>query len=60
MKKLVLNSLVTLVSFGGVFGSTASYAAKEFLNVSYDPTREFYQDIMKILVVWKDQDRTRY
>ncbi len=44
MKKLVLNSLVTLVSFGGVFGSTASYAAKEFLNVSYDPTREFYQE----------------
>ena len=44
MKKLILNSLVILVSFGGVFGSTASYAAKEFLNVSYDPTREFYQE----------------
>lgn len=41
MKKLLLLSTISLI----VTGNT--YAAKEFLNVSYDPTREFYQEYNK-------------
>lgn len=40
MKKMILISLMTLA----VVGSTQTYADKSFLNVSYDPTREFYQE----------------
>ncbi len=46
-KKMQLNQikiglLATLLSF-----SSISFAAKDFLNVSYDPTRELYVDINK-------------
>ncbi|KAF1026769.1 MAG: Sulfate-binding protein [Acinetobacter bereziniae] len=41
MKKLLLLSTISLIAAGNV------YAAKEFLNVSYDPTREFYQEYNK-------------
>ena len=40
MKKILATSI--LVLFGGFAAS--AYAAKDFLNVSYDPTREFYQE----------------
>ncbi|OTG67573.1 sulfate ABC transporter substrate-binding protein [Acinetobacter silvestris] len=43
MNKNILVALIGLVGFGSV----NSYAAKEFLNVSYDPTREFYQEYNK-------------
>ncbi len=41
--KLILTALATTL---GIFSATASYAAKpiELLNVSYDPTRELYQE----------------
>nr|WP_244516060.1 sulfate ABC transporter substrate-binding protein [Acinetobacter marinus] len=32
------------LAFGLSFGATSSLYAKDFLNVSYDPTREFYQE----------------
>lgn len=52
MKKMILASLFSLVGFG----STNSYAAKEFLNVSYDPTREFYQEYnLKFGQYWKQK-----
>lgn len=41
MKKLLLLSAISLIVTGN------AYAAKEFLNVSYDPTREFYQEYNK-------------
>lgn len=41
MKKLLLLTAVSLIATGN------TYAAKEFLNVSYDPTREFYQEYNK-------------
>ncbi len=39
MKKILATSILVLL---GGFAASA-YAAKDFLNVSYDPTREFYQ-----------------
>lgn len=43
MKKIILSSLgLALASVVGM-----SHAAKDFLNVSYDPTREFYQEYNK-------------
>ena len=41
MKKILLLSAISLIAVGN------TYAAKEFLNVSYDPTREFYQEYNK-------------
>jgi len=41
MKKILLLGLIGLASVG------QSFAAKDFLNVSYDPTREFYQEYNK-------------
>lgn len=41
MKKLLFLSAISLIVTGN------AYAAKEFLNVSYDPTREFYQEYNK-------------
>ncbi len=41
MKKRLLLSAISLIAIGN------TYAAKEFLNVSYDPTREFYQEYNK-------------
>ncbi|RZG88720.1 sulfate ABC transporter substrate-binding protein [Acinetobacter sp. WCHAc060033] len=41
MKKLLFLSAISLIAVGN------AYAAKEFLNVSYDPTREFYQEYNK-------------
>ena len=38
MKKIIASALLVLL--GGI--GTQSFAAKDFLNVSYDPTREFY------------------
>lgn len=40
MKKIITSTI--LVSLGG--SAISGYAAKDFLNVSYDPTREFYQE----------------
>ncbi|RKG28994.1 sulfate ABC transporter substrate-binding protein, partial [Acinetobacter tianfuensis] len=39
LKLGLLASVISAVSFGA--------AAKDFLNVSYDPTREFYEDVNK-------------
>ena len=41
MKRILLLSAISLIAIGN------TYAAKEFLNVSYDPTREFYQEYNK-------------
>ena len=41
MKRILLLSAISLIAVGN------TYAAKEFLNVSYDPTREFYQEYNK-------------
>ena len=50
MKKIIFVSLLGLVGLG----NTSSYAAKEFLNVSYDPTREFYQEYnQNFATYWK-------
>ena len=50
MKKIIFVSLLVLVGLG----NTSSYAAKEFLNVSYDPTREFYQEYnQNFATYWK-------
>ena len=38
MKKTILAGVLALLS------AAEAYAAKDFLNVSYDPTREFYQE----------------
>lgn len=40
MKKIIASGFLLLL--GSV--TSASFAAKDFLNVSYDPTREFYQE----------------
>ncbi len=40
MKKMILSSLIALATLSSVH----TYADKSFLNVSYDPTREFYQE----------------
>lgn len=42
MKKMIWVSLLGLLGL-----NSATYAAREFLNVSYDPTREFYQEYNK-------------
>lgn len=44
MKKTILNSLLSVIVLSGLAITSNSYAAKDFLNVSYDPTREFYQE----------------
>ncbi len=50
MKKIIFVSLLGLVGLG----NTSSYAAKFFLNVSYDPTREFYQEYnQNFATYWK-------
>ena len=41
MKKIIASALLVLL--GGI--GTQSFAAKDFLNVSYDPTREFYAEV---------------
>ncbi|GAA5011195.1 sulfate ABC transporter substrate-binding protein [Acinetobacter puyangensis] len=38
--------------------SSTTFAAKDFLNVSYDPTREFYDDFNKSFGAWW-KDRTK-
>jgi sulfate/thiosulfate transport system substrate-binding protein len=43
MKKIIATSVFAILS--GV--ASQSFAAKDFLNVSYDPTREFYQEYNK-------------
>ncbi len=40
MKNILKLSFVALLGWGAV----QTHAAKDFLNVSYDPTREFYQE----------------
>ncbi|MGE8561473.1 MAG: sulfate ABC transporter substrate-binding protein, partial [Acinetobacter sp.] len=40
MKKIIASTILALL--GGM--ASHSFAAKDFLNVSYDPTREFYQE----------------
>ena len=50
MKKMILSGLMALASVS----STQAYANKSFLNVSYDPTREFYQEYnSKFAEFWK-------
>lgn len=45
MNKFLKSALIGMFAAVGVLGSISSYAAeKNFLNVSYDPTREFYQE----------------
>ena len=45
MKKMILSTLLSVIGVSAVLGSINSYAAdKTLLNVSYDPTREFYQE----------------
>ena len=39
MKKIIASTILAVL--GGI--TSHSFAAKDFLNVSYDPTREFYQ-----------------
>ena len=43
MKKIIATSILALL--GGLAAQT--HAARDFLNVSYDPTREFYQEYNK-------------
>ncbi len=40
MKKIIASTILAVL--GGM--TSHSFAAKDFLNVSYDPTREFYQE----------------
>ncbi len=40
MKKIITSTILVLLGESAIPG----YAAKDFLNVSYDPTREFYQE----------------
>jgi len=40
MKKIITSTILVLLGGSVISG----YAAKDFLNVSYDPTREFYQE----------------
>lgn len=40
MKKIITSTILVLLGGSAIPG----YAAKDFLNVSYDPTREFYQE----------------
>jgi len=52
MKKIIASAL--LVFLGGI--GTHSFAAKDFLNVSYDPTREFYQEYNQAFgAYWKQR-----
>ncbi len=45
MKKIILSTLLSVVSVSGLLSSVNAFAAdKTLLNVSYDPTREFYQE----------------
>lgn len=44
MKKSILKRLIGLAGVGVLTLSANTYAEKSFLNVSYDPTREFYQE----------------
>ena len=40
MKTILFSSLFSIA----LLSSVQAHAGKEFLNVSYDPTREFYQE----------------
>ncbi|MEB3766611.1 sulfate ABC transporter substrate-binding protein [Acinetobacter sp. MD2] len=51
LNQIKVGLLVSLLSF-----SSFSFAAKDFLNVSYDPTRELYTDINKSFgAYWKQK-----
>ncbi|MBJ6727981.1 sulfate ABC transporter substrate-binding protein [Geomesophilobacter sediminis] len=53
MKRTVF-AVLLLTLFAAVVPTGAAFAAQEFLNVSYDPTRELYQDFNKaFLKQWK-------
>ena len=52
MKKIIASGFLLLL--GSV--TSASFAAKDFLNVSYDPTREFYQEYNQAFgTFWKQK-----
>lgn len=52
MKKIIASGFLLLL--GSV--ASASFAAKDFLNVSYDPTREFYQEYNQAFgTFWKQK-----
>lgn len=45
MKKIILTSLFSLIAVSRLLASVTVVAAdKPLLNVSYDPSREFYQE----------------
>ncbi|WAR46703.1 sulfate ABC transporter substrate-binding protein [Methylomonas rapida] len=49
-------SLKTLLAALAIFASHAAFADRTILNVSYDPTRELYQDYNKEFIkYWKDK-----
>src|SRR6476661_6734747 len=45
LRKTFFRSLAALTLLAPLFGQTAAAADVTLLNVSYDPTRELYQDI---------------
>lgn len=46
-------TLITLAAAGALLASAAA-SAKDFLNVSYDPTREFYKEVNSVFAAeWK-------
>lgn len=52
MKKIIASGFLLLL--GSV--TSASFAAKDFLNISYDPTREFYQEYNQAFgTFWKQK-----
>lgn len=55
MKKIIVSTLVALL--GGM--TSHSFAGKDFLNVSYDPTREFYQEYNQAFGILETTDRAR-
>ena len=55
MKKIIASTVLALLS-GAI---TSVYANKDFLNGSYDPTREFYQEYNQEFGAFWKQRRPR-
>ena len=57
--KFSRRTAITLAASAGVVGLAAASYATEILNVSYDPTREFYQEYNELFKKhWKEQGNT--
>ena len=57
--KFSRRTAITLAASAGVVGLAAASYATEILNVSYDPTREFYQEYNEAFKKhWKEQGNT--